>query len=102
MIIEDDCFIGAAAVLTEGILVRRGAVLAPGVRLSASVPIYDTVHQCVHRGEIPADAVVVPGSRPLRGRKWAEDEGLQIGCAVIVKYRDQKTSAAVVLEDILR
>jgi 2,3,4,5-tetrahydropyridine-2-carboxylate N-succinyltransferase len=50
---------------------------------------------------IPAEAVVVPGSRAVTqssGAKW----GLSLQCAVIVKYRDAKTDARVQLEDLLR
>ena len=51
--------------------------------------------------EIPAGAVVVPGSRAVateRGREW----GLSLYAPVIVKYRDEKTERAVKLEDYLR
>jgi 2,3,4,5-tetrahydropyridine-2-carboxylate N-succinyltransferase len=51
--------------------------------------------------EIPAGAVVVPGSRAVqseRGREW----GLSIYAAVIVKYRDERTQKSVQLEDYLR
>ncbi|MCY3943365.1 MAG: 2,3,4,5-tetrahydropyridine-2,6-dicarboxylate N-succinyltransferase, partial [Gemmatimonadetes bacterium] len=50
---------------------------------------------------IPAEAVVVPGSRPLRrgvGREW----GLSLSAPVIVKYRDDRTDARVLLEELLR
>jgi 2,3,4,5-tetrahydropyridine-2-carboxylate N-succinyltransferase len=45
--------------------------------------------------------VVVPGSRAVtseRGREW----GLSLYAPVIVKYRDERTDAAVRLEDFLR
>ena len=51
--------------------------------------------------EIPAGAVVVPGSRNVRGevgRAW----GLSLYAPVIVKYRDEKTERAIQLEDYLR
>ena len=102
VIIEDDCFIGAAAVLMEGILVRSGAVIAPGVTLSAAVPIYDIVNGTVVKGEIPENAVVVPGTRRIANNAWAESQGLSLNCAIIVKYRDSKTNAALVLEEVLR
>jgi 2,3,4,5-tetrahydropyridine-2,6-dicarboxylate N-succinyltransferase len=102
VIIEDNCFIGAGVVLTEGILVRSGAVLAPGIMLSASVPIYDVVNKVISKGEIPENAVVIPGTRPVSGSDWARDHGLTLSCAIIVKYRDQKTSSAVALEMALR
>jgi 2,3,4,5-tetrahydropyridine-2-carboxylate N-succinyltransferase len=50
---------------------------------------------------IPANAVVVPGARAVShavGAKW----GISLQCAVIVKYRDEKTGSRVQLEDLLR
>ena len=68
VIIEDDCFIGAGAVIVEGILVRKKAVIAPGVTLSKSIPVYDAVKEVIReRGaEIPEGAVVIPGTRPMK------------------------------------
>jgi 2,3,4,5-tetrahydropyridine-2-carboxylate N-succinyltransferase len=102
VIVEDDCFIGAGVILTEGIWVRTKAVLAPGVNLTKSVPIYDTVHEKIYYGEVPPGAVVVPGSRPYTSSSWAKDLGLNLSCAIIVKYRDSKTDGAVQLESALR
>lgn len=102
VIVEDECFVGAGAILTEGILVRKRAVVAPGVILSAAVPIYDTVHHKIYKGEIPSEAVVVPGTRPLASSAWAQEQHLALNCAIIVKYRDEKTDAALQLEDALR
>lgn len=105
VIIEDDAFIGAGAIIVEGIQVSSGAVIAPGVRLSRAIPIYDCINERVlDPGEaIPALAVVVPGSRPItNGRAWAAQQGLALDCAIIIKYRDQKTAAALELESTLR
>jgi len=102
VIIEDGCFIGAGVIITEGILVKENAVLAPGVKLSASVPIYDTVNKTIIKGEIPAGAVVISGSRAISSNEWARKENLSIYCAVIIKYRDERTSTATALEDALR
>jgi len=102
VIIEDDCFIGADAVLTEGIIVRKKAIIAPGVILSAAVPIYDLVNKKIYKCEVPSNAVVVPGTRPIQNNSWGKQEGLHLGCAIIVKYRDAKTSAAITLEKLLR
>ena len=41
VIIEDDCFIGARSEVAEGVIVRKGAVLAMGVFLGASTKIVD-------------------------------------------------------------
>jgi 2,3,4,5-tetrahydropyridine-2,6-dicarboxylate N-succinyltransferase len=103
VVIEDDCFIGAGAVIVEGILVRKRAVIAPGVCLSKSVPVYDCVNEeKLGKGAaIPEGAVVVPGSRPA-GSKWAEKNGLSVSCALIIKYRDEGSDASLELEDALR
>jgi len=103
VIIEDHCFIGAGCVIVDGIIVRRNAVFAPGITLSASIPIYDCVNeQCLPPGsEIPTNAVVIPGSR-LASSSWAQAQGLQMQCALIVKYRDAQTDAALALEQALR
>lgn len=105
VIVEDDAFIGAGAVIVEGIQVLRRAVIAPGVVLSKSVPVYDCVHQKLRgKGEpIPENAVVVPGTRPFNSNQaWAREQGLQLSCAIIIKYRDEKSDASLVLEEFLR
>ncbi|MEP1152230.1 MAG: 2,3,4,5-tetrahydropyridine-2,6-dicarboxylate N-succinyltransferase [Balneola sp.] len=103
VIIEDGCFIGAGVVIVEGILVRSKAVIAPGVTLSKSIPVYDAVNEEIReRGsEIPEGAVVIPGSRPVKG-EWAQKEGLSMACPIIVKYRDEGSNASLELEEALR
>jgi len=103
VIIEDEAFLSAGVVIVEGIVVRKGAVLAPGVSLSASVPVYDCVNQMMlaKGAEIPERAVVVPGTRPMSG-EWAKVQGLNMACALIVKYRDEKSNASLELESVLR
>ncbi|GLX77941.1 2,3,4,5-tetrahydropyridine-2,6-dicarboxylate N-succinyltransferase [Thalassotalea insulae] len=103
VIIEDDAFLSAGVVIVEGIVVKKGAVLAPGVSLSASVPVYDCVNQVMlEKGaDIPERAVVVPGTRPMNGA-WAQSQGLNMACALIVKYRDEKSDASLELESVLR
>ena len=103
VIIEDGAFLSAGVVIVEGLVVKKGAVLAPGVSLSASVPVYDCVNQVMlEKGaDIPERAVVVPGTRPVSG-EWAKSQGLNMACALIVKYRDEKSNASLALESILR
>lgn len=103
VVIEDGCFIGAGAVIVEGIVVREKAVIAPGVTISKSIPVYDAVKQEIReRGaEIPAGAVVIPGTRPMNG-DWAEQHRLSMACPIIVKYRDEDSDASLELEDALR
>jgi 2,3,4,5-tetrahydropyridine-2-carboxylate N-succinyltransferase len=107
VVIEDDAMVGANCGVFEGTLVGRGAVLAPGVQLTASTAVHDLVRDEVYRATpdaplaIPAGAVVVPGSRPARG-EVAERLGGQLYVPVIVKYRDERTDAATALEEALR
>lgn len=107
VILEDDVFVGGGAGIYEGCIVREGAVLAAGVDLTSSTQLYDLVEETVHTAsedeplEVPARAVVVPGSRSLNS-EFGEKHGLSLYAPVIVKYRDAKTDAATVLEDALR
>ena len=103
VVIEDHAFLGAGAVVVEGIRVGTRAVIAPGVVLSKAVSVYDAVNERVlERGSaIPAGAVVVPGSRPLKG-DWARAQGLQALTPILIKYRDDKSDASLTLEDALR
>jgi 2,3,4,5-tetrahydropyridine-2-carboxylate N-succinyltransferase len=107
VIIEDDVIVGGNCGVYEGAIVRERVVLASGVIITGSTPVFDLVREQVYRRngdaplEIPADAVVVPGARTLqseKGREW----GLSLYAPVIVKYRDEKTDAATQLEDLLR
>ncbi len=108
VIIEDDVLIGGNCGVFEGILIKRGAVLAAGTILTASVPVYDLVHEELLKGNneqplvIPENAVVIPGSRPLIKSGFARHHGLHGYCAVIIKYRDSDTDTATALEKSLR
>lgn len=103
VVIEDDCFIGAGSVIVEGILVKKRAVIAPGVTLSKSIPVYDCVNEKrLEKGAaIPEGAVVIPGTRPMSGN-WAKENGLSMACPLIVKYRDEQSDASLELEEALR
>jgi 2,3,4,5-tetrahydropyridine-2-carboxylate N-succinyltransferase len=107
VVIEDDVLVGGGCGVYEGTIVRERAVLAAGTILTGSTPVYDLAREKIYQRtaeaplEIPAGAVVVPGSRGVRGevaRAW----GLSLYAPVIVKYRDEKTDRAVQLEDYLR
>src|SRR5919202_2276469 len=107
VIIEDDVLVGGNCGVYEGAIVRERAVLAPGTILTGATPVYDTVRGEVYSRsdarplEIPAGAVVVPGSRAFQ-RGQAAEWGLSLYTPVIVKYRDEKTDRSVQLEEILR
>jgi 2,3,4,5-tetrahydropyridine-2-carboxylate N-succinyltransferase len=107
VIVEDEVFLGANCGLFEGVLVRRRAVLAAGVQLTATTPVYDLVREQILTGtpdapvEIPEAAIVVPGVRALPSA-FARMYGLGIATPVIVKYRDSRTEARVALEEALR
>lgn len=107
VIIEDDVMVGGNAGIYEGTIVRERAVLGTGVLLNGSSKVYDLVHERVlaREGEapleIPAGAVVVPGSRRVGG-SFGDVHGLQIGTPLIVKYRDERTDARTALEEALR
>ena len=107
VIIEDEVLVGGNAGVYEGTIVRERAVLAPGTILSAGTSVFDLVHNRVYRRdgsrplEIPAGAVVVPGSRPVKSGPGAT-AGIALYAPVIVKYRDEKTDTAVRLEELLR
>ena len=106
-IIEDGAFVGGNCGIYEGTIVQENAVIASGVIITSSTAIFDaTTGDFVPRNAdgrviVPRGAVVVSGSRPVR-RGVAAGSGVSLYCPVIVKYRDEKTSASVVLEDMLR
>lgn len=101
VIVEDGVFVGALCGVFEGCVVRERAVLAAGVVLTAATVLFDLVHGCERRREVPAGAVVVPGSRPASG-DFARERGLSVAAPMIVKYRDERTDAATALEGALR
>jgi len=107
VIIEDDVLVGGNTGVYEGTIVRERAVLASGVILTRSTPLFDLPNGTIIKSdgekplEVPAGAVVVQGSRAVtseQGKAW----GLSIDAPIIVKYRDEKTDASTKLEDYLR
>jgi len=107
VIIEDDVLVGGNCGVYEGAIVKRRAVLASGVVLTGSTPLYDLPNERVIEAApgqpliVPEGAVVVPGSRPItfgKGREW----GLAVSTPIIVKYRDERTDARTALEQWIR
>ncbi len=107
VIIEDDVLVGGNTGIYEGTIVKTKAVIAAGVVLTGSTPIYDLVNNTIITPAagspvvVPAGAVVVPGARTVKkspGPEW----GLSVATPVIVKYRDDKTDARTELESWIR
>lgn len=107
VVIEDDVLVGGNTGVYEGTIVRERAVLASGVILTRSTPVFDLPNERVIKSEnggsleIPPAAVVVQGSRTV-SNDFGRENGLTIYCPIIVKYRDEKTDASTKLEDYLR
>ena len=107
VVIEDDVFIGGNCGIYEGTIVKRRAVIAAGVILTGSTPVYDIVNQIVYKKSgdqpltIPENAVVVSGNRHIH-QPFAKEHHLSVYAPIIIKYRDEKTDASTVLEDSLR
>ncbi len=107
VIVEDDVMIGGNCGVYEGTVIRRRAVLAAGTIITGSTPIYDVTNGSIIRAQpgapliVPEGAVVVPGARPMQsgpGLEW----GLSVATPIIVKYRDEQTSAKTALEQWIR
>jgi 2,3,4,5-tetrahydropyridine-2-carboxylate N-succinyltransferase len=100
VIVEDGCFIGSRAILVEGVLVEREAVIGAGVVLTSSTSIIDVSgpEPIEHKGRVPARSVVIPGSRPKRFP--AGEFG--VPCALIIGQRKESTDRKVSLNSALR
>jgi 2,3,4,5-tetrahydropyridine-2,6-dicarboxylate N-succinyltransferase len=107
VVLEDDVLVGGNCGIYEGTQVLERAIIGAGVVLTRSTPIFDIVKGEIYRADgdrpliVPSGAVVVPGARAITRGK-AKEWGLSLYTPVIVKYRDEKTDTAVVLEDFLR
>ncbi len=101
VIIEDDAFIGAGSIITEGTTVKKNAVIGAGVTITGSTPIYDNVKGTVitpnENGVIvvPENAVVIPGARDVSTS--IPEVKLSKSVPIIIKY-----GSNVELEDLLR
>src|SRR5689334_7614062 len=107
VIVEDDVLVGGNTGIYEGAVIKQRAVIAAGVVITGSTPVYDLVHGRIVRAEegqplvVPEGAVVVPGSRAVRAGKGPE-WGLSLATPVIVKYRDDRTDTRTGLESWIR
>jgi 2,3,4,5-tetrahydropyridine-2,6-dicarboxylate N-succinyltransferase len=100
VIVEDGAFVGSRCILVEGVVVGERAVLAPNVSLTGSVPVIDVTgdEPVEHRGYVPANAVVVPGTRP----KEFPAGTYNLSCALIIGWRSDQTDLKTSLNDVLR
>jgi len=107
VIVEDDVLVGGNTGVYEGAVIKQRAVLAAGVVITGSTPVYDLPNGRIIRAEegqplvVPEGAVVVPGARAVtvgQGREW----GLSLATPVIVKYRDDRTDTRTELEAWIR
>ena len=107
VIIEDDVMVGGNCGIYEGTIVQKRAVIAAGVLLTGSTPVYDCINERIIRKSntgslvIPENAVVVAGSRGMTS-DFARAHSLSLYTPLIVKYRDSGTYARTALEDALR
>lgn len=100
VIVEDGAFLGSRCVVTEGTLIGEQAVLAPGVSLTASVPIIDVTgsEPKEYRGYVPPRSVVVSGTRPREFPSGVH----QLSCALIIGQRTEATDLKTSLNETLR
>lgn len=100
VIVEDGAFIGSRCILVEGVVVEEGAVLGANTTITASTPIIDVTgsEPVEYRGRVPANAVVIPGTRP----KEFPAGTYELQCALIVGQRSASTDRKTSLNDALR
>jgi 2,3,4,5-tetrahydropyridine-2,6-dicarboxylate N-succinyltransferase len=100
VIVEDGAFVGSRCIVVEGVRVGARAVLGAGLILTGNTPVIDVTgdEPVEHRGEVPASAIVVPGSRP---RDFpAGSYGLPAG--LVIGYRSEATDSKLQLNEMLR
>jgi 2,3,4,5-tetrahydropyridine-2-carboxylate N-succinyltransferase len=100
VIIEDGAFIGSRSIVVEGVMIEEGAVLGANTTITASTPIIDVTgpEPVEMRGVVPANSVVIPGTRPKEFPAGTYD----LQCALIVGKRTPSTDRKTSLNDALR
>jgi 2,3,4,5-tetrahydropyridine-2,6-dicarboxylate N-succinyltransferase len=100
VIIEDGAFIGSRSVIVEGVIVEEGAVLGANTVVSGSVPIIDVTGSSpvTIKGRVPANAVIVPGTRPRAFPAGRYD----LQSPLLIGYRSESTDRKTSLNDALR
>ncbi|MDP4267410.1 MAG: 2,3,4,5-tetrahydropyridine-2,6-dicarboxylate N-succinyltransferase [Bacteroidota bacterium] len=100
VIIEDGCFIGSRAIVVEGVIVKKEAVIAASVVLTGSTKIFDVTQSepVEYKGIIPERAVVIPGTYQ---RQYPAGT-FGVSCALIIGRRKESTDLKTSLNDALR
>ena len=100
VIVEDDAFIGSRCIVVEGVIVREGAVLAAQNSITASTYIVDVTQDpaVTYKGEVPAGAIVIPGSR---SREFPGGT-YEVNCALIIGRRTGTHDDKLALMDAAR
>jgi 2,3,4,5-tetrahydropyridine-2-carboxylate N-succinyltransferase len=100
VIIEDGCFIGSRAIVVEGVIVEKEAVLGANVVLTQSTKIIDVSgsEPVEYRGVVPSRSVVIPGTY----NKDFPAGSFGVSCALIIGKRKPSTDLKTSLNDALR
>ena len=100
VIVEDGAFVGSRCILVEGVLIEEGAVLGANTTITSSTPIIDVTgpEPVEMRQRVPANSVVVPGSRP----KEFPAGTYELQCALIIGRRSASTDRKTSLNEAMR
>jgi 2,3,4,5-tetrahydropyridine-2-carboxylate N-succinyltransferase len=100
VVVEDGAFIGSRSIIVEGVIVEEGAVLGANTTITSSTPIIDVTgdEPVEHRGRVPANSVVIPGTRP----KAFPAGTYELQCALIIGRRSESTDRKTSLNEALR
>ena len=93
VIIEDNVFVGAQCLISEGIRICKNSVIAAGTILTSSTKIID-INTKKEFNHIPENSLITPG--------FYEKNGFQIQCAIIQKKVNAQTIAKTELNKNLR
>jgi 2,3,4,5-tetrahydropyridine-2-carboxylate N-succinyltransferase len=100
VIIEDNAFIGANAVVVEGVIVGHNAVIAAGVTITGSSRIIDVSSEksVEYKGYVPPYSIVVPGTFT----KNFPAGSYNLNCALIIGKVNASTEKKLALNEMLR
>ena len=100
VVIEDGAFIGSRCIVTEGALIGAGAVLGANTTITSSIRIIDVTgdEPVDYRGEVPPNAIVVPGARP---REFPAGT-YYLQTPLIIGWRSESTDRKTTLNEALR